>query len=53
MTFRGVYQMDAAKPEVSKEQWVAPEIRTLDVGETHRFNLRGGDGGPYVDGTRS
>jgi len=45
--------MNEVGPVVQKEVWVAPEIQTLDVGETYRFNLRGNDGGPYVDATRS
>ena len=36
-----------------KEAWVAPEIRTLDVGETHRFTRAGGDAGPYSSALRS
>lgn len=45
--------MDKAQPVAQKEAWVAPEIRTLDVGETQLFNVRGTDGGPYADATRS
>lgn len=40
-------------PASQKETWVEPEIRTLDVGETYRFNLSGNDAGPYPDSTRS
>lgn len=36
-----------------KETWVAPEIKTLDVGETQTRNNRGGDGNRYLDCTRS
>lgn len=38
---------------VQKEVWVAPEIKTLDVTETSGGNHRGGDGGTYVDCTKS
>lgn len=40
--------------DTDKAAWVAPEIRTLDVGETYSFNHRGGDGNArYADSTKS
>ncbi|WP_268795324.1 hypothetical protein [Sphingomonas sp. Leaf33] len=36
-----------------KEVWIEPEIRTLDVNETAGFPNRGGDGGRFVDCTKS
>ena len=36
-----------------KEAWIAPEIKTLDLSETQTNPNRGGDGGRFVDCTRS
>ena len=35
------------------EEWVEPEINSLDVEETYVFPNRGGDGGGFADCTRS
>ena len=45
--------MNGDKGMVRKETWVAPEIKTLEVGETQTRNARGGDGSRYLDCTRS
>lgn len=42
---------DAANTQ--KDSWIEPEIQTLDVSETAGFPNRGGDGGRFVDCTRS
>jgi len=42
---------DAANTQ--KDAWIEPEIQTLDVAETAGAPNRGGDGGRFVDCTRS
>ncbi len=39
--------------KIQKESWIEPEIQTLDISETAGFPNRGGDGGRFVDCTRS
>lgn len=37
----------------SRREWVEPQVSELAVEETHGINGRGGDGGRFIDCTRS
>jgi len=44
---------EQTKDSVELKPWIEPEIRTLEIAETHLFPGVGADGGSYPDCTRS
>ena len=44
---------EQTKDSVELKPWIEPEIRTLEIAETHAFFGVGADGSSYPDCTRS